>query len=93
MLEADVVVIAMGPWSGQAAQWLRVPPIAGRRAHSIVLQPAQPVSAHALFTDVTSRDGGRYASSGVGGVVCPHLVCSSGTVGIVTHSEWTILPC
>ncbi len=59
VLAADVVVIAMGPWSGQAADWLKIPPIRGHRAHSIVLTPKEPVSAHALFTDVTTKNGGR----------------------------------
>lgn len=41
MIPADVVVIAMGPWSGEAASsWgLPVPRITGQKAHSIIIQP------------------------------------------------------
>ena len=59
VLEADVVVIAMGPWSGQASHWLKTPPVAGSRAHSILLVPKEPVTPHALFTDVSSKRDGR----------------------------------
>ena len=58
-LEADVVVIAMGPWSGQASEWLKIPLITGSRAHSILLTPKEPVPSHALFTDITSKQDGR----------------------------------
>jgi glycine/D-amino acid oxidase-like deaminating enzyme len=39
-VEADVVVVAMGPWSGLAADFFPgsgLPKIRGSRAHSIVL--------------------------------------------------------
>lgn len=40
MVPADAVVIAMGPWSGQAAKWgLPVPAVSGQKATSIVLRP------------------------------------------------------
>ena len=57
---ADVVIIAMGPWTFQAAQWLDIPAITSRRAHSIVMRLAETdsdessrsdVTAHCLFTD------------------------------------------
>ena len=57
VMPADVVVIAMGPWSGQASEWLGVPAIKGQRAHSIIVRPIEPVTAHALFTDYHARDG------------------------------------
>lgn len=52
MVPADVIVIAMGPWTAQAARWLHGVrlPISGDPAHSIVIQPQSPVTAHALFT-------------------------------------------
>jgi glycine/D-amino acid oxidase-like deaminating enzyme len=52
-IPADVVVIAMGPWSSQAAKWFDGEvdlPVTGSPAHSIILQPRTPVTAHALFT-------------------------------------------
>ena len=54
-----MVVIAMGPWSGQASDWLKIPPVEGCRAHSILLVPKEPVTPHALFTDVSSKRDGR----------------------------------
>ncbi len=56
---ADVVVIAMGPWSTRAAQGLPLPPIHGLKGHSITLKPTEPVPAHALFTDYTTDTGER----------------------------------
>ena len=52
IVPGDAVVVAMGPWSGQAAKWLPGVnvPVTGSAAHSIILQPAEPVTAHALFT-------------------------------------------
>ncbi|KAH8549868.1 FAD dependent oxidoreductase [Umbelopsis sp. PMI_123] len=54
-IEADVVVVCMGPWSGQ----LPIPsigshstrlPISGARAHSIVMKPHHEVPPQAIFT-------------------------------------------
>ena len=39
-LEADAVVIALGPWSGQARAWLpSLPAVGGQKVHSAVLRP------------------------------------------------------
>lgn len=56
-LPCDIVVIAMGPWTSQAQKWLKVPKIESRRAHSIVVQPSEPVSAHALFVSYNTTRG------------------------------------
>lgn len=56
---ADVVVIAMGPWSTQAAKGLVLPPVHGLKGHSITLKPAGPVPAHAVFMDYTTDTGER----------------------------------
>ena len=58
VLPADIVVLTMGPWTHQACDWLRIPPIRGGRAHSIMMRPKNDVTAHALFTDF-SVDGMR----------------------------------
>lgn len=57
LLPADVVVIAMGPWSGLAAQWLPLPPVMGLKGHSITLRPAAPIPAQALFVDYVTASG------------------------------------
>ena len=57
VMSADVVVITMGPWSGQAEKWLSVPKIRGHRAHSILVKPSEPVGAQALFLDHINKSG------------------------------------
>ena len=61
LLPAETVVIAMGPWSGQAAAWLPLPPVWGLKGHSITLQPTTPVPAQALFVDYVTATGERLA--------------------------------
>jgi hypothetical protein len=54
---ADAVVIAMGPWSAAATQWLPVPPITGQKYHSVVARPQQPVPGDMLFTSFRDAQG------------------------------------
>lgn len=56
-VEADAVVIAMGPWSGQAAKWLPVPDITGQKYASIVLRPEEDISNHMLFLSYKTSSG------------------------------------
>ncbi|KAJ3330846.1 hypothetical protein HDU93_010065, partial [Gonapodya sp. JEL0774] len=54
IVDADVVVVATGPWVAEAKEWVREgvkwPKVGyGHRAHSIVLRPKDPVTATALF--------------------------------------------
>ena len=58
-MAADAVVIAMGPWSILAAQWLPLPPVAGLKGYSVVLAPRSPVPAQALFVEYESASGER----------------------------------
>ncbi|KAI7875221.1 FAD dependent oxidoreductase [Lichtheimia hyalospora FSU 10163] len=55
-IEADAVIVCMGPWSGllkmQGRRRTNHLPIHGVRAHSIIFEPNQPVPAEALFTAV-----------------------------------------
>jgi len=50
-LEADAVVIAMGPWSVLAAQWLSLPPVFGLKGHSIVFETGDQLPPEALFLE------------------------------------------
>ncbi|WGR69706.1 MULTISPECIES: FAD-dependent oxidoreductase [unclassified Bradyrhizobium] len=50
-LEADAVVVAMGPWSLLAAQWMRLPAVYGQRSPSIVYDTGTDVPADALFLE------------------------------------------
>ena len=58
-IAADAAVIAMGPWSILAAQWLPLPPVAGLKGYSVVLAPRAPVPAQALFVEYESASGER----------------------------------
>lgn len=51
VIEADAVVIAMGPWSLLAAQWMNLPAIYGQRSPSIVCDTGGDVPADALFLE------------------------------------------
>jgi glycine/D-amino acid oxidase-like deaminating enzyme len=55
-IEADAVVLAMGPWTGRAAGRLPLPRIGGLKGHSVTLVGAD-VPAHALFVDYRTADG------------------------------------
>ena len=58
VIPADKVVIAMGPWSGDAAKWLpNVPAISGQKAHSILVRPTQEIGAECLFTQFQNSSG------------------------------------
>jgi glycine/D-amino acid oxidase-like deaminating enzyme len=57
VIEGDAVVIAMGPWSVLAAEWLPMPMIYGLKGHSLVFRTSRPVSPHALFVECEAADG------------------------------------
>ena len=56
-LLGDAVVIAMGPWSILASEWLPLPAVFGLKGHSIVFDTGSAVPAEALFLEL--RDRGR----------------------------------
>ncbi|WFU27455.1 FAD-dependent oxidoreductase [Bradyrhizobium sp. CB1717] len=60
VIAADAVVIAMGPWSLLAAQWMSLPAVYGQRSPSIVYDTAADVPADALFLEY--EDGGSAVS-------------------------------
>jgi glycine/D-amino acid oxidase-like deaminating enzyme len=59
----STLVLAAGPWTGRLASKLLNEKAAkhcqvdGQRAHSIVLESKEALSAHALFTDMMLKDG------------------------------------
>ena len=57
VLEADAIVIAMGPWSMAACKWLPLPAVYGLKGNSVVYQSADTISADALFAELTTGDG------------------------------------
>ncbi|HYC47453.1 MAG TPA: FAD-dependent oxidoreductase [Burkholderiales bacterium] len=50
-IEADAMVIAMGPWSRLAADWLPLPEVFGQVSPSIVYDTGADVPADALFLE------------------------------------------
>ena len=56
-LPADVVVIALGPWSTAALCGLPLPPVHGLKGNSMVLETGDAISADALFVDLLAADG------------------------------------
>jgi glycine/D-amino acid oxidase-like deaminating enzyme len=56
-IEADAVVIAMGPWSILAAQWLPLPPVFGLKGHSLVFETGDRIPAQAAFLEYQERAG------------------------------------
>jgi glycine/D-amino acid oxidase-like deaminating enzyme len=57
MLEADNIVIAMGPWSRTACRWLPLPAVHGLKGNSVVYQSGSRISADALFVELTTTNG------------------------------------
>jgi glycine/D-amino acid oxidase-like deaminating enzyme len=58
VIEADAVVVAMGPWSMTAAGWMVLPPVFGRRSPSLVYDTAMEIPAEALFLEYHDETGG-----------------------------------
>ena len=57
-LNADAVVVAMGPWSVLAAEWMVLPPVYGRRSPSLIYDTGSDVPADALFLEYQQKIGG-----------------------------------
>lgn len=56
-IDADAVVIAMGPWSLLACQWLPLPMVYGLKGHSVIVRSGEAASPHALFVEYEAADG------------------------------------
>ena len=57
LIEADAIVIAMGPWSVLAARWLAFPAVWGLKGHSIVFETGRSIPPEALFLEFEETDG------------------------------------
>jgi glycine/D-amino acid oxidase-like deaminating enzyme len=57
VIEADAVVVAMGPWSLLAAGWMDLPAVFGQRSPSLVYDTGTDVPADALFLDYPEHSG------------------------------------
>ena len=56
-IEGDAVVIAMGPWSILAAQWLPLPAVFGLKGHSLLFETGARLAAEALFIEYREPNG------------------------------------
>ena len=57
VIEADAVIIAMGPWTLLAAEWMSLPAVFGWRSPSLVYDTGSDVPAQALFLEYHGEDG------------------------------------
>jgi glycine/D-amino acid oxidase-like deaminating enzyme len=57
VVEADAVVIAMGPWSILAAEWAPLPQVFGQQSPSLVYDTGTDVPADALFLEFRDASG------------------------------------
>lgn len=57
LIEADAVVIAMGPWSILACQWLPLPGVHGLKGHSLVFNYRPAAGPNALFVEYETASG------------------------------------
>jgi glycine/D-amino acid oxidase-like deaminating enzyme len=55
-LEADAIVLALGPWTSRALPGARLPTVHGLKGYSVTLAAAD-VPAHALFVDYRTAGG------------------------------------
>jgi glycine/D-amino acid oxidase-like deaminating enzyme len=60
-IEADAIVIAMGPWSALATRWLPLPPVFGLKGHSVVFETGDRLPPEALFLEYREADGSTLA--------------------------------
>ncbi|MCW5737286.1 MAG: FAD-binding oxidoreductase [Enhydrobacter sp.] len=56
-IDADAVVIAMGPWSILAARWLPLPAVYGYKGHSLVFNSGDATGTEALFLEYREASG------------------------------------
>jgi glycine/D-amino acid oxidase-like deaminating enzyme len=57
VIEADAVVVALGPWSLAASEWMNLPTIFGRRSPSLVYDTGMEIPAEALFLEYHDENG------------------------------------
>jgi glycine/D-amino acid oxidase-like deaminating enzyme len=57
VIEGDAVVIAMGPWSILAAEWLPLPAVFGLKGHSLIFDTGAQVAPEALFLEYREVSG------------------------------------
>lgn len=87
LIEGDAVVIAMGPWSVLAAQWLPLPPIYGLKGHSVIFKPTTEFPAETIFAEFETVDG-----DVVGPEIVPRPDGTLYVCGLPGHDALTVDP-
>jgi glycine/D-amino acid oxidase-like deaminating enzyme len=57
LMEADAVVLAIGPWSLLASQWMPLPAVFGQRSPSLVYDTGTDIPPDALFLEYSEASG------------------------------------
>ena len=57
IIAADAVIIAMGPWSILASQWLPLPAVFGLKGHSVIFETGATIPAQAVFLEYQEATG------------------------------------
>jgi glycine/D-amino acid oxidase-like deaminating enzyme len=83
-IAGDAVVIAMGPWSILASQWLPLPAIYGLKGHSLIYHTGDEIGPEALFLE-TRDDAGELLSPEV-------MPRADGTTWVCAISSEAALP-
>jgi glycine/D-amino acid oxidase-like deaminating enzyme len=60
-VEGDAVIVATGPWSILAAEWLPLPAVYGLKGHSLIFETGTQIPAEALFLEYRERSGATQA--------------------------------
>jgi len=55
---ADAVIVALGPWSLMAAEWMDLPAVYGRRSPSLIYNTGMDIASDALFLEYREETGG-----------------------------------
>ena len=86
-LNGDVVVIAMGPWSALASQWLSLPPVYGLKGHSLVFETGAALPPETLFPEYAEPAGSMLSPE-----VFPRADGTTYVCGISSQSPLPIKP-
>lgn len=81
-IPAEVAVLALGPWTSQAARWVALPQVLGTKSASVVL--GADVPAQAVFSEYVGRERGRMTVE-----IYPR---AGGAVYVSGHPEHAALP-
>ena len=74
-IDADALVIAMGPWSVLAAQWMSLPAVYGLKSPSITLATGTTTASEVLFLDYEDEHGKRHDPELVPRVDGEYYIC------------------